>query len=73
LSEKALIRLGIAVFPDHSLDGDHPLLAVFAGVDAVNKFAVGNSLAKGALVESPKFRFETLLFKRQNNGLLFGA
>ena len=73
MSEKALIRLGIAVFPDHSIDGDHPLPAVFAGIDAVNKLSIGNSLAKGALVEPPKFRFETLLFKRQNNGLLFGA
>ena len=49
------------------------MFAVFAGVDAVHKFAVGNSLAKRAFVESPKFRFETLLLKRQNNGLLFSG
>lgn len=45
---------GCAVFPCHGICGDNPLLAKFADIHSVYKFTIGNGLAKGAFIQSPK-------------------
>ncbi|MDY5701990.1 MAG: hypothetical protein SPL09_00750, partial [Eubacteriales bacterium] len=42
------------VFPLHGLYGNHPLLAIFAGIHTVDQLAVGNRLAQRTFIQPPK-------------------
>ena len=44
----------LPILPPHGLHGNDPLLTGFAGVYAVDQFAIGNRLAQRAFVQSPK-------------------